>query len=111
MASEIIFAGSVLVGLMLWGLPIWWPVHGIYSVAARSIQGHLKFNMGFWGFIFPLGVFTAATIALSKALPSSFFGYLFMLFIVSLVLLFVCVALGTLHGTWNIPLLVAPLPH
>lgn len=71
-ASDVIFVGSTLVGLVLWGFGLWWLVHGIYSVTARRIQGHLSFNMGFWGFIFPLGVFTTATIALHNAIPSQF---------------------------------------
>ena len=107
-ASQIIFVISTIVGIMLWGFGCWWLVHGIYSVLTRSFYGRLKFNMGFWGFIFPLGVFTSATIALAKALPSAFFGMLSMVFIACLVLLYIGVALGTLFGTFNRSLLVAP---
>lgn len=107
-ASEIIFVVSTIVGIMLWGFGLWWLVHGIYSVLTRSVYGRLKFNMGFWGFIFPLGVFTSATIALSKALPSAFFSILSMVFIACLVLLYIGVAFGTLLGTFNRSLLVAP---
>jgi len=64
--------------------------------------------MGFWGFIFPLGVFNSATYALSTALPSAFFSYLAMVFLVALILLYIWVVLGTLHGTYNKTLLLAP---
>ena len=107
-ASDIIFVGSTLVGLMLWGFGVWWLIHGVYSVTTRRLQGRLRFNMGFWGFIFPLGVFTAATIALDTALPAGLFGYLATVFIVCLVLLYTCVAVGTVYGTVNQSLLVAP---
>ena len=98
-ASETIFDISTIFGIMLWGFGLWWLVHGVYSVLARSVHGHIRYNMGFWGFIFPLGVYTAATIALAKALPSAFFDILSMVFIVCLVLLYIGVALGTLVGT------------
>ena len=64
--------------------------------------------MGFWGFIFPLGIFTTATIALHNAIPSQFFGYLAEVFMVCLVILYAWVAVGTVFGTFNRSLLVAP---
>ena len=107
-ASEIVFVNSCIAGIMLWGFGLWWLVHGIYSVLFKAIYGRLKFNMGFWGFIFPLGVFTSATIALGKALTSSFFDILSLVFIACLILLYIGVALGTLIGTFNQSLLLAP---
>ena len=58
--AQVVFAVSTLGGLMMWGMGVWWLVHGVTSVATRFLVGGLKFNMGFWGFIFPLGVFTTA---------------------------------------------------
>ena len=107
-AADVLFIISAVVGLMLWGLGLWWLCHGLYSVIVRRLNGHLKFNMGFWGFIFPLGVFNSATYALAIALPSAFFGYLAMVFLVALILLYIWVVIGTLHGVYNRTLLVAP---
>lgn len=107
-AGEVVFIVSTIAALMLWGLGLWWLCHGMYSVIVRRIHGRLKFNMGFWGFIFPLGVFNSATYALAKALPSAFFSYLAMVFLVSLVLLYVWVVLGTLQGMYNRTLLMSP---
>lgn len=107
-AGDVLVVVSTIVGLMLWGLGFWWLCHGMYSVIVRRLKGHLKFNMGFWGFIFPLGVFNSATYALSSALPSAFFSYLAMVLLVALILLFVWVVVGTLHGTYNRSLLEAP---
>ena len=42
-------------------------------------------NMGFWGFTFPLGVFTSGAIALAEAIPSAFFAYLSLVQLVALV--------------------------
>lgn len=49
------------------------------------------------GFIFPLGVFTTATIRLAATLPSVVMAYLSLVFIGALVVLWVGVAAGTLQ--------------
>ncbi len=41
--------------------------------------------MGFWGFTFPLGVFTSGAIALANAIPSAFFAYLSLVQLAALV--------------------------
>ena len=107
-AADIVFVISTIVALMLWGMGLWWLFHGMYSVIARRLHGRLRFNMGFWGFIFPLGVFNSATYALTEAIPSVFFSYLAMVFLVALVLLYVWVVLGTLHGTYKGTLRMSP---
>ncbi len=103
------FVISTLVGLALWGFGAWWLVHGISSVSIRvATSGRLQHNMGFWGFIFPLGVYTAATIALGTALPSECFNYLSIIFLVALVVLYLFVVAGSIHGVVTRRLFVAP---
>ena len=80
-AGDIVYVFSTIICLLLWGLGLWWLVHGISSVIIRvRTAGGLKYNMGFWGFIFPLGVYTAATMQLGLAIPSAFFNYLSLVF-------------------------------
>ena len=107
-AADVIFVMSVLVALLLWGFGLWWLFHGIVSVLIRHYDGGLKHNMGYWGFIFPLGVYTAATIALGNSLTSTFFSYLSVVFILALVMLYGFVATGSIHGAYTGTLLVAP---
>lgn len=107
-ASSIILTVSVLVATMMWGLGFWWLLHGVISVLLRFFNGGLKFNMGFWGFIFPLGVYTAATGALAETLPSVFLSWLTVFFIVLLVVLWLGVAYGTVFNAVNGKLFVAP---
>ena len=107
-AGDIVFVLSTLVGLVLWGFGAWWLVHGIFSVSVRAAKSRLTHNMGFWGFIFPLGVYTSATIALGTAIPSEFFNYLSIVFLVALILLYLFVALGSIHGVVTGKLLVSP---
>jgi len=107
-SSEVVFIVSVIVGLLLWGLGLWWFFHGITSVLVTCLKGKIPFSMGFWGFIFPFGVFTSATVVISEALPSAFFSYLAMVFIVALVILWFYVAAGTLKKVFDQSLFVSP---
>ena len=107
-AGDIILVVSVIIGLMIWGLGVWWMVHGCMCVLLRALSSNLKLNMGFWGFIFPLGVFVAGTISLGENLPSSFLSYLSVVLLAVLTLLYAAVAIGTVRGAYNKTLLVAP---
>jgi C4-dicarboxylate transporter/malic acid transport protein len=107
-AGDIIYVVSIVEGAMLWGLGLFWLVHGTVSVCMRWRGGMARFNMGYWGFIFPLGVFIAGTIALGKNIPSAFFAYLSLVLLAILFFLYVLVAGATLYGGITGTLLVAP---
>ncbi|KAK9816229.1 hypothetical protein WJX74_008920 [Apatococcus lobatus] len=107
-SAQAIFDISVVFGLIVWAMGVWWLMHAVLAVGLRCGQGRLKFNMGFWGFVFPLGVFTAATITLGKALTSEFFNYLSLVLIVIVVVLWLMVTCGTVHGVLTGSLLEAP---
>lgn len=106
--ANVIYIVSVIIGLGLWGLGFWWLLHGVLSVVTRYVENRLRFNMGFWGFIFPLGVFNAATIALARTLPSIVFSYMSLVFLVILIILYILVLFGTIQGFVQGTLLVAP---
>jgi len=57
--------GGLLGGLLLWGMGLWWLVIAA-AVTVRYIRRGLPFNLGWWGYTFPLGVYTAATLALGR---------------------------------------------
>jgi hypothetical protein len=80
--------------------------HGVTSVLSRLST--VKFSMGYWGFIFPLGVYTSSTIALANEIPSSFFQNLSMVFLVSLIILWLFVASVTLAKSITRTIFVAP---
>ena len=48
---------AVAVGLPLWGFSTWWLVVAICSVC-QTMRVGLPFNLGWWGSVFPLGVYT-----------------------------------------------------
>jgi C4-dicarboxylate transporter/malic acid transport protein len=67
------FQGCGLVcGLALWSYGVWW-----WILAIAGTLGHLRkelpFNLGWWGFTFPLGVFTAGTYAIANTIESTSF--------------------------------------
>lgn len=69
-----------VIGLAIWGLGLWWLVYSLallldtLLVECRREQFH--FAPGWWGFVFPLGAFTLATLALSRGLESAFLAVL-----------------------------------
>jgi C4-dicarboxylate transporter/malic acid transport protein len=52
--------------LILWGAGVWWLALALLFTLRYRREG-LPFNLGWWGFTFPLGVFTAATLSLYRA--------------------------------------------
>ncbi len=69
-----------MVGLALWGLGLWWLVYSLAllldTLLLKERRTQFHFAPGWWGFVFPLGAFTLATLALSEALESALLGIL-----------------------------------
>ena len=90
------------VALVIWGFGFVWLLIAIGSILHIRIRGeHIPFNMGWWGFTFPIGVFTSATVQFGTELDSVAFKVLGTIFTVSLVLLWITVAVGTAIKTWQ----------
>lgn len=62
-----------LVCLVMWAYALAWL---FFALASISSYRKFPFNIGWWGFTFPLGVWASATLSLGKEMPSSFFSYL-----------------------------------
>jgi tellurite resistance protein TehA-like permease len=45
-SGEILYVGSMLVGLILWGWGTFWLFHGVTCLMARALEGSIPFNMG-----------------------------------------------------------------
>ena len=108
LASTVVQVVSVVVALMMWGLGLWWLLHGVFSLCARWFFGGLEFSLACWGLIFPFGVYTAATIGLASMIPSVFLAWLADVFIIVLVVLWCVVAAGTVRNAMNRTVFVAP---
>ncbi|KAJ1677784.1 Plasma membrane sulfite pump involved in sulfite metabolism [Spiromyces aspiralis] len=107
--GESFYGAGIFVGFIMWGFALWWAVLAISSVLNYMlIKRTMPFNIGWWGFTFPIGVYTSATLTLATYLDSTFLRILGTVYTVSLLLLWVMVMLLTLSHTWSGRLLYAP---
>ena len=61
--QQSVLAPSLLTGLFLWGFALFW-----FFIAALTLYQHtskIKFNLSFWGIIFPIATFTFSTYQLT----------------------------------------------
>jgi len=105
--SKLFFRVGFMIGMLLWAYGLWWFVMAIMATLKYLKEG-LPFNMGWWGFTFPLGVFTAATIQIWI-----FTGYIFVkilscIEILMLTVFYTIVMIRTLQGIWHGSLFRAP---
>lgn len=71
-AGEILYIVGWLIATIMWGFALVWLFFAIATISTSKFP----FNMGWWGFTFPLGVFTTSTTTMAKELPSKFFKVL-----------------------------------
>ena len=71
-AGEILYVAGWMIATIMWGFGLVW----FFFAAASITRSRFPFNMGWWGFTFPLGVFTSSTTTIGVELPSTFFKVL-----------------------------------
>jgi tellurite resistance protein TehA-like permease len=71
-AGDVLYIVGLLMALMIWGFGLVW----LFFAFASISRSRFPFNMGWWGFTFPLGVFTMSAIQMGTELPSAFFRVL-----------------------------------
>ncbi len=101
------YAFGPIGGLVIWGFGFWWLVMAIL-LTFRYMKEDLPFNMGWWGFTFPLGVYTAATIILYRITDFELFRVAGAVFVAMLAMFWTVVTTKTLHGMWHGYLFKAP---
>ncbi|KAF2212320.1 hypothetical protein CERZMDRAFT_59220 [Cercospora zeae-maydis SCOH1-5] len=105
MAGRIAYILGFFVSLIMWAYGLIF-----FALALASIYKArpFPFNMGWWGFTFPLGVYSLSTILMGTELPSRFFRVLGTIFAVSVILLWIYIFVRTAIGAWNGKLFNAP---
>jgi Voltage-dependent anion channel len=68
-----LYVVGLFVGIIEWSFGLVW---FFFAIAAIHRSGKLPFNMGWWGFTFPLGVYSAATLEIGQELDTEFFRIL-----------------------------------
>jgi C4-dicarboxylate transporter/malic acid transport protein len=98
---------GVIGGAALWGYGAWWLLLAILTTA-RYLREGMPFNIGWWGFTFPLGVYAVATLALARQTHLQFIEITGVGLVVFLTLFWLTIFTRTLLGAWSRALFVSP---
>ena len=104
LAGRLFYANGLMIGIIMWGFGIVW----LFFAIAAITRSKFPFNLGWWGFTFPLGVYATATVAISQELPSLFFKVLGTIFSLSVVFLWIIISIGTIRKIIKGEMFVAP---
>lgn len=105
--GEVAFGLGVIGGLILWGYGVWWLALAVLKTQ-RYLREGLPFNLGWWGFTFPLAVYALATLALARVTRFEAFTVIGAALVIALAALWAIVAIRTARGAWHGTLFVAP---
>ncbi|WP_132033204.1 TDT family transporter [Aquabacter spiritensis] len=105
--GEVGFGIGVIGGAILWGYGAWWLMLAMLKTV-RYLNEGMPFNIGWWAFTFPLGVYSLATLALARITHFWFFSAVGGALIVLLAVFWTIVMARTLHGAWRGHLFFAP---
>jgi C4-dicarboxylate transporter/malic acid transport protein len=105
--GEIASGLGLIAGILLWGVGVWWLLMAVL-ITVRYLRDGIPFNLGWWGFTFPLGVFALTTLKLGAVLQLGFFSVLGSLLVASLAMLWLVIMRRTLAGAYKGELFVSP---
>lgn len=98
---------GVIAGTLFWGVGLWWLLLALL-ITIRYFRAGVPFNLGWWGYTFPLGVYTVATLKLGTLLKIAAFSAFGTFLLVVLAVMWLLVAARTVHGGWKGHLFVSP---
>jgi C4-dicarboxylate transporter/malic acid transport protein len=98
---------TLIGGIMLWGYGLWWLGMALL-ITLRYLRDGMPFNLGWWGYTFPLGVYALATLRLSTILPVKILSGMGLCLIAAQAVLWVLVSSLTFRGVWRGELFVSP---
>ena len=100
-------AGGLIAALALWGFGLWWLMTALL-VTIRYFRHGVPFNLGWWGYTFPIGVYALATLKLASTVHLAVFAVAGAALVVMLAGMWLLVAARTLHGGYRGHLFVSP---
>ncbi|AZC52407.1 MULTISPECIES: TDT family transporter [Pseudomonas] len=105
--GEIAEGLGLVAGITLWGFGLWWMLTALL-ITLRYLRDGIPFNLGWWGFTFPLGVYALTTLKLASTLNLTFFAMFGSLLVLALALMWLLVGKRTLQGAYRGELFVSP---
>jgi C4-dicarboxylate transporter/malic acid transport protein len=105
--GEIAAGLGLVAGITLWGFGLWWMLIALL-ITGRYLRAGIPFNLGWWGFTFPLGVYSLATLKLASTLNLTFFSVFGCVLVALLAVMWLIVANRTVRGAWRGELFVSP---
>ncbi|MBD0679902.1 TDT family transporter [Pseudomonas sp. PSB11] len=105
--GEIAAGLGLVAGIALWGFGLWWMLMAVL-ITLRYLRAGIPFNLGWWGFTFPLGVYSLATLKLASTLHLVFFSVFGCVLVSLLIVMWLIVAKRTVQGAWRGELFVSP---
>ena len=105
--GEVAAGLGLVAGITLWGLGLWWLLIAVL-ITLRYLRDEIPFNLGWWGFTFPLGVYCLATLKLGSNLEMAFFSVFGAVLAAALAGLWLLVGARTVRGAWRGELFVSP---
>ncbi len=98
---------GLIVGTLLWGAGMWWLLLAML-ITIRYFRTGVPFNLGWWGYIFPLGVYAVATLKLGVLLKITVFSIFGTGLVVILAGMWFFVMLLTIYEGWRGRLFFSP---
>jgi C4-dicarboxylate transporter/malic acid transport protein len=98
---------GLIVGTLLWGAGMWWLLLAML-ITIRYFRTGVPFNLGWWGYIFPLGVYAVATLKLGVLLKITAFSIFGTGLVVILAGMWFFVMLLTIYEGWRGRLFFSP---
>ncbi|KAJ7284614.1 voltage-dependent anion channel [Mycena rebaudengoi] len=108
LSAEAIQSVCFCAAWILWSMGLAWLILALCSVYSVLRKQRVPFSVGYWGTIFPNGVFALLTVELGSVLGSPVLNYLGAIFSVAVFLLWVFVFVKTLPAVWNTSVFQSP---
>ncbi|MGL6245076.1 TDT family transporter [Pseudomonas sp.] len=105
--GEIAAGLGLVAGITLWGFGFWWMLMALL-ITVRYLRDGIPFNLGWWGFTFPLGVYSLTTLKLGSTLNLTFFSVFGCVLVAMLAVMWLIVSKRTVQGAWRGELFVSP---
>jgi C4-dicarboxylate transporter/malic acid transport protein len=105
--GEIASGLGLVAAITLWGFGLWWMLMALL-ITVRYLRDGIPFNLGWWGFTFPLGVYSLATLKLASILNLTFFSVFGTALVILLAAMWLIVGKRTVQGAWRGELFVSP---